>query len=58
MRIQRSHDSGDYQAFYNPGGLIAKTSEAMRHSEQGSADQKHMIVAIDDPMRVSRSIQQ
>ena len=50
--------AGGYQAFYNPGGPGPEPFEGIRYSEPGPADLEPVIIAIDDPMRVSRSIQQ
>ena len=50
--------AGGYQAFYNPGGPGPEPLEGVRYSEPGPADLEPVIIAIDDPMRVSRSIQQ
>ena len=49
--------AGDYQAFYNPGGPGPEPFEGIRYTEPGPADLEPVIIAIDDPMRVSRSIQ-
>ena len=50
--------AGGYQAFYNPGGPGPEPFEGIRYTEPGPADLEPVIIAIDDPMRVSRSIQQ
>jgi len=49
---------GGYRAFYNPGGPGPEPFEGIRYTEPGPADLEPVIIAIDDPMRVSRSIQQ
>ncbi len=49
--------AGGYQAFYNPGGPGPEPFEGIRYTEPGPADLEPVIIAIDDPMRVSRSIQ-
>ena len=48
---------GGYRAFYNPGGPGPEPFEGIRYTEPGPADLEPVIIAIDDPMRVSRSIQ-
>ena len=50
--------AGGYQAFYNPGGPGPEPFVGIRYTEPGPADLEPVIIAIDDPMRVSRSIQQ
>ncbi len=50
--------AGGYQAFYNPGGPGPEPFEGILYTEPGPADLEPVIIAIDDPMRVSRSIQQ
>ena len=49
---------GGYRAFYNPGGPGPEPFEGIRYTEPGPADLEPVIIAIDDPMRVSRSPQQ
>jgi hypothetical protein len=49
--------AGGYRAFYNPGGPGPEPFEGIRYTEPGPADLEPVIIAIDDPMRVSRSIQ-
>ena len=44
--------------FYNPGGPGPEPFEGIRYTEPGPADLEPVIIAIDDPMRVSRSPQQ
>ena len=50
--------AGGYQAFYNPGGPGPEPFEGVRYTEPGPAVLEPVIIAIDDPMRVSRAIQQ
>ena len=50
--------AGGYRAFYNPGGPGPEPFEGIRYTEPGPADLEPVIIAIDDPMRVSRPIQQ
>ena len=50
--------AGGYRAFYNPGGPGPEPFEGIRYTEPGPADLEPVIIAIDDPMRVSRSPQQ
>ena len=50
--------AGGYRAFYNPGGPGPEPFEGVRYTEPGPADLEPVIIAIDDPMRVSRSPQQ
>ena len=50
--------AGGYRAFYNPGGPGPEPFEGIRYTEPGPADLEPVIIAIDDPMRVSRSTQQ
>ena len=49
---------GSYRAFYNPGGPGPEPVEGIRYTEPGPADLEPVIIAIDDPMQVSRSPQQ
>ena len=50
--------AGGYRAFYNPGGPGPEPFEGVRYTEPGPTDLEPVIIAIDDPMRVSRSPQQ
>jgi hypothetical protein len=50
--------AGGYRAFYNPGGPGPEPFDEIRYAEPGPADLEPVIIAIDDPMRVSRSPQQ
>ena len=50
--------AGGYRAFYNPGGPGPEPFEGIRYTEPGPADLEPVIIAIDDPMRVSRLIPQ
>jgi hypothetical protein len=50
--------AGGYRAFYNPGGPGPEPFEGIRYTEPGPADLEPVTIAIDDPMRVSRSPQQ
>lgn len=45
---------GGYRAFYNPGGPGPEPFEGVRYSAPGPPDIEPVIIALDDPMRVSR----
>jgi hypothetical protein len=45
---------GGYQAFYNPGGPGPEPFEGVTYTAPGPADLEPVIIALDDPMRVSR----
>jgi hypothetical protein len=45
---------GGYHAFYNPGGPGPEPFEGVRYSAPGPPDLEPVIIALDDPMRVSR----
>ena len=45
---------GGYRAFYNPGGPGPQPFEGVIYSAPGPADMEPIIMALDDPMRVSR----
>ena len=45
---------GGYRAFYNPGGPGPQPFEGVTYSAPGPADMEPIIMALDDPMRVSR----
>ncbi|MEO0322775.1 MAG: immunoglobulin-like domain-containing protein [Myxococcota bacterium] len=44
---------GGYDAFYNPGGPGRTPFEGVTYTEPGPADLEPVIIALDDPMRVS-----
>ena len=46
---------GGYSAFFNPGGPGPEPFDGVRYSAPGPADLEPVIIALDDPMRVSRS---
>ena len=46
---------GGYSAFFNPGGGGPEPFEGVRYTAPGPADLEPVIIALDDPMRVSRS---
>jgi hypothetical protein len=46
---------GGYHAFYNPGGSGPKPTAGVRYSAPGSPDLEPVLIALDDPMRVSRN---
>ena len=46
---------GGYSAFFNPGGPGPEPFEGVRYTAPGPADLEPVIIALDDPMRVSRS---
>jgi hypothetical protein len=58
MHVEIPSLAGGYKAFYNPTGLGPEPLDGVRHTESGPADLEPVIIAIDDPMRFSRSIQQ
>lgn len=45
---------GGYRAFYNPGGPGPEPFEGVRYSAPGPSDLEPVLIALDDPMRVSR----
>jgi hypothetical protein len=45
---------GGYRAFYNPGGPGPEPFEGVRYSAPGPPDLEPVVIALDDPMRVSR----
>ena len=45
---------GGYRAFYNPGGPGPEPFEVVRYTAPGPPDLEPVIIALDDPMRVSR----
>ncbi|HEV2711861.1 MAG TPA: hypothetical protein VGU26_02100 [Gaiellaceae bacterium] len=45
---------GGYQAFYNPGGPGPTPTPGVRYSAPGPPDLEPVVIALDDPMRVSR----
>lgn len=45
---------GGYHAFFDPGGPGPEPSEGVRYSAPGPPDLEPVIIALDDPMRVSR----
>ena len=46
---------GGYSAFFNPGGPGPEPFDGVRYTAPGPADLEPVIIALDDPMRVSRS---
>jgi len=44
-----------YQPFYNPGGPGPEPFEGVRYTAPGPPDMEPVIIALDDPMRVSRT---
>src|SRR6185295_18859700 len=46
---------GHYRAFYNPGGPGPEPYEGIRYTAPGPPDLEPVIMAIDNPMRVSRN---
>jgi hypothetical protein len=46
---------GGYSAFFNPGGPGPTPFNGVRYTAPGPADLEPVIIALDDPMRVSRS---
>jgi hypothetical protein len=46
---------GGYRAFYNPGGPGPEPFEGVRYTAPGPPDMEPVIIALDDPMRVSRA---
>jgi hypothetical protein len=47
--------AGGYRAFYNPGGPGPEPFESVRYTAPGPTDLEPVIIALDNPMRVSRS---
>ncbi|HEX5688778.1 MAG TPA: hypothetical protein VFX76_02195, partial [Roseiflexaceae bacterium] len=45
---------GGYRAFYNPGGPGPEPTDGVRYTAPGPPDMEPVIIALDDPMRVSR----
>ena len=45
---------GGYNAFYNPGGPGPSPTEGVTYTAPGPADLEPVIIALDDPWRVSR----
>jgi hypothetical protein len=46
---------GGYRAFYNPGGPGPEPFEGIRYTAPGPPDLEPVLIALDDPMRVSRA---
>jgi hypothetical protein len=46
---------GGYHAFYNPGGPGPEPFPGVRYSAPGPPDLQPVMIALDDPMRVSRN---
>lgn len=46
---------GGYPAFYNPGGPGPEPFEGVRYAAPGPPDLEPVVIALDDPMRVSRN---
>lgn len=47
--------AGGYQAFYNPGGPGPEPFADVRYTAPGPPDLEPVLIALDDPMRVSRN---
>jgi hypothetical protein len=45
---------GGYRAFYNPGGPGPEPTDGVTYTAPGPADLEPVIIALDNPMRVSR----
>jgi hypothetical protein len=45
---------GGYRAFYNPGGPGPEPTPDVRYTAPGLPDLEPVVIALDDPMRVSR----
>ncbi len=45
---------GGYRAFYNPGGPGPEPFEGVTYTAPGPPDLEPVVIALDDPMRVSR----
>jgi hypothetical protein len=45
---------GGYRAFYNPGGPGPEPTAGVRYTAPGPPDLEPVVIALDDPMRVSR----
>jgi hypothetical protein len=45
---------GGYRAFYNPGGPGPEPFEDVRYAAPGPPDLEPVVIALDDPMRVTR----
>ena len=45
--------TGGYDAFYNPGGPGRTPFEGVTYTEPGPSDLEPVIIALDDPMRVT-----
>jgi hypothetical protein len=45
---------GGYRAFYNPGGPGPEPTAGVRYTAPGPPDLEPVVMALDDPMRVSR----
>jgi hypothetical protein len=45
---------GGYRALYNPGGPGPELFPDVRCSAPGPPDREPVVIALDDPMRVSR----
>ena len=52
----RGLDRG-YRAFYNPGGPGPEPTDGVVYSAPGPRDLEPVVIALDDPMRVSREAQ-
>ncbi|MCE7988419.1 MAG: phospholipase [Caldilinea sp. CFX5] len=46
--------AGGYRAFYNPGGPGPEPFEGVTYTAPGPPDLEPVVIALDDPMRVSR----
>jgi hypothetical protein len=47
-------EGGGYRAFYNPGGPGPEPFEGVSYTAPGPPDLEPVVIALDDPMRVSR----
>ncbi|MFN3199546.1 MAG: phospholipase [Bradymonadia bacterium] len=49
--------AGGYEAFYNPGGPGSTPYEDVNYTSPGPPDLEPVLMAIDDPMRVTREVE-
>ena len=47
---------GGYGAFYNPGGPGSTPFDGVTYTSPGPRDMEPVIIALDDPMRVTRTV--
>ncbi|MEO0323074.1 MAG: phospholipase, partial [Myxococcota bacterium] len=48
--------AGDYGAFFNPGGPGTTPFDGVAYTSPGPPDLEPVIIALDDPMRVTRMV--